>query len=79
MDDYVWLYKNAGAFVSYTALAKDTVSPHAGYIQAYPTYAINCVMNMTAADTAHVVVRTEAGAFRITGGDQQFFSGYQIA
>jgi hypothetical protein len=79
MDDDVWLYKNAGAFVSYTALAKDTVTPHAGYIQAYPTYAINCVMNMTAGDTAHVVVRTEAGGFRITGGTQGFFSGYQIA
>ena len=76
VDDDVWLYKNAGIYTSHTALMQ-VAGP--AYVQSYPTYAINCVMNMTAADTAHVVVRTEAGGFRISGGNQAFFGGYQIA
>ena len=83
VDDDLYLKRTVSStettLSSTTALAKDTVTPHAGYIQAYPTYQIEGIFHLNKDDTVHVAVYAEAGAFRITGGTQAYFQGFQIA
>ena len=65
--------------ITKSALEKDGQASPA-YIQAYPVYEASGVLSLTADDTIHVTVYTEAGGFRITGGTvSSYFGGFQVA
>ena len=49
------------------------------YIQSYPTWQVQGIFSLNKNDTVHVAVYTEGGAFVITGGEQAYFQGFQVA
>jgi len=63
---------------STTAWLRSPVSPN-DYIDAYPTYQVEGIFHLNATDTVHVAVYAEYGALIVTGGEQAYFQGFQIA
>jgi len=61
-----------------SSFMRSPVSP-LDYIEASPTYHVEGIFHLNATDTVHVAVYAEYGGFIVTGGDQSYFQGFQLA
>jgi len=83
VDDDIFLKRTVSGptestLSSTTAWLRSPVSPN-DYIDAYPTYQVEGIFHLNATDTVHVAVYAEYGGFIISGGNQAYFQGYQLA